>query len=53
MFFFLSFLFCKIRDKKGGTGPSQEGDLATVSGGGGRERGKESEYSAKNVYTCI
>jgi hypothetical protein len=33
MFFFLSFLFCKIGEKGGRTGPAQGGGLAPVAGG--------------------
>jgi hypothetical protein len=31
-FFFLSFLFCKIRKQEGKTGPAQRGGLALVGG---------------------
>jgi hypothetical protein len=30
MFFFLSFLFCKLREQEGRTGPAQDGRLAPV-----------------------
>jgi hypothetical protein len=39
IFFFLSFLFCKIGEQEGGIGPAQGRGLATVEGAGGRERG--------------
>jgi hypothetical protein len=48
MFFFLSFLFCKIGEQEDRTG----GELAPWKGVVWK-RGMESEYGAKYVYTCM
>jgi hypothetical protein len=39
VFFFLSFLFCKIGDQEGRTGPAHGESWYQWEGGGGRERG--------------
>jgi hypothetical protein len=50
-FYLFSFLFCKIREQKGGTGPAQGEGLAPV--GGGRWQGKEEIWCKKCVHIHV
>jgi hypothetical protein len=45
--------FYKIREQEGGTGPAQRMVWYQWEGGVGRERGREDEYGANTVCTCM
>jgi hypothetical protein len=53
MFFFVSSLFCKIQEQEVEQILPRVESWHQWEGGGGRERGQEDEYGAKDVYTCM
>jgi hypothetical protein len=51
--FFIFYLFFSTKSENRRKEQVLPGEVALVRGEGGRERGEEGEYSAKNVYMCM